>query len=884
MNCKKTLSYAVLATLAAAAGAARADAPAAESSMSLEEVVVTAQRRSENLQNVPISIQALTGETLKELKVSTLDEFVKYLPSVSTATLGPGQGNIYMRGLSIGALGTQGQGSVGQWPNVAVYLDEQSTQIPGRNLDVYAADLERIEVLEGPQGTLFGAGAEAGVLRYITNKPKLGVTEGNVSAGYDTTAHGASSAKGEAVINLPITENLAARAVIYSDSRGGYIDNVGSTFTRQGTDLGFAQRTGGQVPADSVVINNYNIAGRAINPVTYKGMRLGLNYKINDDWSALLQQTYQDMNASGVFYQMPKGSEGQTLNPLEVTVFNNGVTNDKFSNTALTVNGKVGLVDVTYAGAMLTRDSYQIQDYTNYARGVYGSYYQCTGYSGSSVNKCYTPSSVWRDTTHNSNTSHELRFTTPNTWMFSGVGGVFWEQRKLNDDTEWLYKSVPECTTGGPASCFLYLDASQSPKFQNASMNNMGQRDPSVGFVDDFQRTYTQRAVFGSVDWHIVDDLTLTVGTRYFNIENQMLGGNMGSFFCKNYGATAPASAACNGTTSGYGEASGKAPYGTNLNNQDPNSTTASGFKSRVNLSWKPTADTLLYVTWSQGYRPGGFNRGEAQHLPAVNAAGNGPGANQWQVPAAYASDDLTNKEAGWKTSFMHNRIQFNGAVYQEDWNNVQTGIFAPQLGLGNLTVGLNGPSYQVRGVEMSVIARATEGLTLQGSMSYNQSELKTSPGLVDNIVGSPGYGQQITQAWVGGSAANGGHAVPVVNVFGTPGDPLANSPKLQANARARYEWSSDQYNYYAQLGAAHQGSSFSSATSVNRFEMPSWTTWDGSVGVSKGAWNVDLVGSNLTNINQSVFTSAAQFIQVQVPQRPRTIGLRFGFKFKDMN
>ena len=169
------MNYRLASTVTAILAASAAQSVHAQqaSSGGLEEVIVTAQRRTENLQDVPIAITALTGDTLSQLKVATIDDFIKYLPSVSTANLGPGQGNIYMRGLSVGALGTQGQGSVGGWPNVAVYLDEQSTQIPGRNLDVYAADLERIEVLEGPQGTLFGAGAQAGVLRYITNKPNL---------------------------------------------------------------------------------------------------------------------------------------------------------------------------------------------------------------------------------------------------------------------------------------------------------------------------------------------------------------------------------------------------------------------------------------------------------------------------------------------------------------------------------------------------------------------------------------------------------------------------------------------------------------------------------------------------------------------------------------
>src|SRR4029077_2417647 len=134
--------------------------------------------------------QALTAQTLQQLNIATFDDYVKYLPNVTTASNGPGQNEVFMRGVSAGSQASQGSGSTGLFPNVAIYLDNQSAQLPNRNLDIYAADLNRIEVLEGPQGTLFGAGAQAGVIRYITNQPKIDVTEANVTAGYGTTAHG----------------------------------------------------------------------------------------------------------------------------------------------------------------------------------------------------------------------------------------------------------------------------------------------------------------------------------------------------------------------------------------------------------------------------------------------------------------------------------------------------------------------------------------------------------------------------------------------------------------------------------------------------------------------------------------------------------------------
>src|SRR3984893_3388494 len=297
MNSK--LSIAIAAILSSLPSARMLAAPAEAGSEALEEITVTAQRRAESMQDVPISMQALTGQALEQLNITTFDDYIKYLPNVTSANNGRGQNEGFMRGLSAGSQASQGSSSTGLYPNVATYLDNQSGQLPNRNLDIYAADLDRIEVLEGPQGTLFGAGAEAGVIRYITNQPKIDVTEANVKAGYGTTAHGDNNSDVTAVLNLPlIAEHMAVRAVIYNDQRGGYIDNVPATFTRKNTDLGIGYtgypavnghcpdglpNNGFCVPPGSPTLNNNSIGARAIHPVTYQGIRAQLLYRFNND-------------------------------------------------------------------------------------------------------------------------------------------------------------------------------------------------------------------------------------------------------------------------------------------------------------------------------------------------------------------------------------------------------------------------------------------------------------------------------------------------------------------------------------------------------------------------------------------------------------------------
>src|SRR5712675_414688 len=529
MNSNPKLSYAIAAILSgSAAGFAHAaTATDTEASEGIQEITVTAQRRSENMQNVPITIQALTAETLNQLSVTTFNDYVKYLPNVTAPNNGPGQGNIFMRGLSVGSAGSQSSGSVVGFPNVAIYLDDQSGQLPARNLDIYAADLERIEILEGPQGTLFGAGAQAGVVRYITNKPKLNTTEANFEAGYGITAHGDPNTDLTAVLNVPlINDTLALRAVIYNDRRGGYIDNVPGTFTRKNTDLGiyYANNPGGGVPANAPAINNNAIAGRAINPVTYTGTRVEALYQINDDWNFLLSQSYQNMDSEGVFYQMPKSSDGVPLQPLQVTLFNNSFDKDKFENTAWTLNGRLGDLKAVYTGGFLVRHVDQVQDYTNYARGVYADYYQCygpgTGFylakpTPGLTSRCYSPSTTWRETERNEHLSNEIRVSTPDDWRVRGIAGAFYERNRLFDQTDWLYKTIPNCTSntapGTPGNTGCMSDVGTAP---GTTVENPGVQNDNVAFFEDTTREVKQLAFFGSIDVDLIPKvLTLTAGT-----------------------------------------------------------------------------------------------------------------------------------------------------------------------------------------------------------------------------------------------------------------------------------------------------------------------------------------------------------------------------------
>src|SRR5579863_3013401 len=890
MNSK--ISYAVAVILGGASCTAAAAEPATASTESageaLAEVTVTAQRRTENIQDVPISMHALTGQTMQQLNIQTFDDYVKYLPNVTAANNGPGQNEIFMRGVSAGSQASQGSGSTGLWPNVAVYLDDQSVQLPNRNLDVYAADLQRIEVLEGPQGTLFGAGAQAGVIRYITNRPQLDVTSGSVDAGYGTTAHGDNNSDVTAVLNLPvIAGHMAVRGVIYDSRRGGYIDNVPATFARADTDVGIhyagypavnGQCPDGQpnngycVPPGSPTVSNAQLTGRAINPVEYQGTRVEALYKFNDDWDLLLTQSYQDLNSQGVFYQQPYSSDGTTLPPLEVTLFNNAYDKDKFENTAWTVHGKVSSLDFVYTGGYLDRNVEQVGDYTNYARGVYADYYQCYGpYSASNAltPTCFSPSSTWRSVERNVHQQHEVRLSTPDSWRLRAIAGLYYEDNALYDQTGWHYKSVPNCTSNGaPGTPGNTGCESDVGTFPGTTVQNPGVQNDTTSFYQDQLRTTRQIAEYFSTSYDLVPQvLTLTGGLRHFRFLNSEAGSVLATFGCFQ-GGTPPG-----GCQSGFS---------TNLNAKGL-SDTEDGNKVRANVTWHIRRDMMVYYTFSQGFRPGGFNQnGGAMH--GYNSAG----VAQYIVPRSYTSDNLTNNEIGWKTEFLDHRLQWNGAVYYDNWTNVQIEFFNPGV-VGNIFYDTNGQDFLIKGIETSFVARVVTGLTVQGAADWNRSSQTNSPALIDNNPADTGnVGKPITQVCTAGACTA------VSNPFGPIGAPSANAPPMQFSLRARYDWLINDYVPYVQIGVRHTAHSFSQAganpeigaggsitTSRGRFENPAYSTVDAAIGVSKGDWHVDLHADNLTNSNASTFTSTDQFIIEQTPLRPRVIEVSFGYNFE---
>ncbi|WP_421837817.1 TonB-dependent receptor [Novosphingobium sp.] len=519
------------------------------------EIVVTAQKRSEKLQDVPLSIVALTTEALAERNVRNFNDYAKFLPSLSYSSYGPGQAEVYFRGLSNG-----NRLSTGSLPTVGVYLDEQPVTTIGSTIDVHIYDIARVEALSGPQGTLFGASSEAGTLRIITNKPDTKAFSGSVDLTANTVAHGKAGGIAESYLNIPLSSRAALRVVGFYQYDGGYIDNV--------------RAPGGVTyPTSGVVRDNKALVGRDQNSIEAYGGRAALKVDLDDNWTATAGVMGQHQTSNGTFAYKP------SVGDLKTTRFFPEAQKDEWYQASLAIEGKLGSFDLTYAGAYFERKAAYTSDYSDYAY-LYDSYYASTpDYFGNNfkdnAGNLINPAQIVSQDERFTKQSHELRIASPATDRLRIVAGLFY-QRQTNN---WrnLY-TVPNLA-----------DAQ--------SVTGL----PGVNYANIQFRTDRDYAAFAEAAFDIVPTLTLTGGLRGYKYDNNVIG-----FFGFNGTRSAVGEALClPGTVGAYGVPNGS---GRPCDNIDAKAT-GSGVRHKLNLSWKAAPGKLLYATWSTGFRPGGINR-----------------------------------------------------------------------------------------------------------------------------------------------------------------------------------------------------------------------------------------------------------------------------------
>ncbi|HZG32577.1 MAG TPA: TonB-dependent receptor, partial [Sphingopyxis sp.] len=612
-----------------------------------DEIIVTAQKREENLQNVPISIQALGTRKLDQLNVTNFEDFSKLLPSVSFQSSQPGVTTVYMRGVASGGDGNHS----GSLPSVGVYLDEQPVTTIGGTLDVHVYDIARIESLAGPQGTLYGASSQAGTIRIITNKPDTSGFEGRVDGELNSVKSGGMGGKLEGMINAPLSDRAAVRLVGWYQKDAGYIDNVPGTRSFLGAPI--LDQNGDLIGNDpGITVNNAAFVKKNFNDAEVYGGRAALKVDLDDNWTVTPTVLYQKQKNNGTYAQDPRVGDLQTQR------FYPDKRTDKFVQAALTIEGKIGNFDVTYAGAYLDRKAYQINDYTDYSEAydaLYANYtyegdFVCSGLAGcfylqDNGGNTIDPRQFIIGTDHFRKLSQELRVASPQDERFRVVAGLFYQRQSNQIHQDYMIPGLAG----------------------NLSVNGR----PGTLWLTEQKRVDKDYAAFGEASFDITPTITLTGGGRFYKYDNSLIG-----FF--GFGRD-PNGPPYNGAASSRTGVAGcytttgailrdnpggtlfpaAVPGGPCTNLADfvdgklvPKRTKDDGFTHRLNLTWKPSEDMLLYATWSRGFRPGGINR-RATIVP-------------------YAADFLTNYELGVKSTLADGRVRLNAAIYQQEWKRFQ--------------------------------------------------------------------------------------------------------------------------------------------------------------------------------------------------------------------
>ena len=848
---KTKVNRAVVSVIAAGFAATGASLAAAQ----IEEVIVTATKTSASTQDIPIAVSAITSEKLDQMGISNFEDYLIQLPGVTAGGSGPGQNTIYIRGVASTTPAISIAGVAGLAPNVAFYLDEQPLAQPGRNLDVYAADLSRVEVLAGPQGTLFGSSSQAGTVRLITNKPDPSEAYGKLKMGFSQTNSGGTSNNFEAMYNLPVSDKVTLRGVVYSDDKGGYIDNVHGTRTLEESARfrveGFvrtngvpvsAARTGfqgGGVDADGngyvdmpgvtfIAADNTDLLEEDFNQSKYTGARLSALISLSDDWELLLSHTTQELEADGVFFADPN------LGDLEIQSYIDDSLQDEFDNTSWTLTGRVAGLDVVYTGAYTERTADQNIGYSDYMFvGQYLPYYVCD-YSvtyGDGTGTCYEPNMSAPSHSETEVSTHEIRITTDQDKRTRLTAGAFFSETTLQERVSFTYPgSIKAQGWGGAGSGPGF--ASPNYSYGDGYLSSNEPYAPGEIFRNDIERTDEQMGVFGELSYDISDDLSVTLGARYYDIEIDFDGSAAGSFynFC---GSTNPACVDAQ-------------VFGTNIatlyGGDNPTSgidkATADGTIFKFTASYTPTEDMLLYATVSEGFRAGFLNR------PGGYTSKDG----LYTVPYQFDTDEMMNYEFGWKADMMDGRMRFNGSVFMAQIDGLQTTIFDPSI--ANLFFSDNAADAEVTGLEADLIwaPESIEGLTISAGLSILDTEITKTLTTSKDVVA---------------------------------GDSLAFAPERQANLQARYEWTTDSgLTAHIMPHLAHSASSYSDIIRINRDRIAGWTLMGLTAGVTSDTWGAELYIDNLTDERAELARNYINDRERVSYARPRTMGVRMTYNF----
>ena len=647
-------SMLALAVSAALCATPQSYAQQASGSLSLEEIVVTATKRTENLQKIPQSIAVLTTAEIEKAGYKEMGDYIKALPSVTLAQAQPARNDIVFRGVSTGVEDFYTDAQAG------VYLDEQPITTNATQVSPYLVDIERVEALPGPQGTLFGSSAETGVLRIITNKPDPRGFSGQYSVTGISTKGGAGSYEVDGHLNIPlIDDKLTARIVGFYADNGGWIDNV------YGTDL--AQQT-----------TNAAVVKSNTNDWKVSGARLAALWKVNDSSDVLFNLTTQNDTTKGDWLSDPY------LGDAKITRFIENSRHDNWWQAAATVTVDLGFAELKSATAYFARHMTYTEDsmtYEQYKAKYLGSYAAFAPAPPTAIgapkynvydtrllsNGAFTTSTIFNDQ-HQYRISQEIRLTSNGASRLQWMGGLFYE--RVHD--YWYYgtQNLQLMNT------YAWVAANQvACKYQSQGYAVQCPLAPTTSaYAQWFDRVVTQTAVFGEISYKLTEPWTVTAGGRWFDYKR-----DISQSYDQPLGLPAGLGAPGSGTSSG--------------------NDSAELFK--LGTQYQYNHDGMVYLLFSEGYRLGGENTQRA--------------ANAGVVPLKYKPDKLYNYEAGIKSQWFNKRLTLNASLFLMQWKDIQ--LESSTSGVTNGAYWkrgtINGGTAETKGIELSGALRATKQISL---------------------------------------------------------------------------------------------------------------------------------------------------------------------------